>query len=287
VSGAEGRRLEGVAKGLRPRERALIRLRWWMDGTEADERLMKYTPEHEKAEVQRLVTAVGRANDEFYRASAVWCEWLHQVDVQMAWLECLAAFRKRTDQLTRAFKTKGVTVREAGRRASRAGGEAVVVDGLPSPRRGFVRETPMLLGTRDPDPEPPTSWREAEARLVGSLKSDVLFRWQELVAMERVMAELCEALGGDFVHADVKSAMEACRAKILDLHAAVQPYSGRFVLPEPEERFLEWAKGLVDWDAIRPAQEGNANPYDPRKYMGEEERRRLEEDEEQWADLLS
>lgn len=78
-------------------------------------------------------------------------EWLHQSDVAMAWLECLAGFLEQERALRKL----------AGKS----------VPGMPKPARGFVREMPVFWGDAATGPdEPPESWEAAVALLVAEVR---------------------------------------------------------------------------------------------------------------------
>ena len=138
------RRLDAVTTGLTVRERALLALGYWHRDEEPDERLLKYMPPEQKDEFERLLNAVENANGQLYSDSSIWCEWLQQADIEMAWLECLAGLLARQAQLVAALKAVGVTAREETNAARRSRRQAVNLRPMPTPRRGFCRDLPRL-----------------------------------------------------------------------------------------------------------------------------------------------
>ena len=153
---------------------------------------------------------------EASRAVAFSVEWAHTEDVTMAWLEILAAFVARE------------RIRPPGRGKLPA---------LPSPGRGFVRDLPMTWGEKCGEDDPlPENWEAAVETLTRQMRRAVDLRWRGVLAFQEAIVLGGEAFGHDVVITRVREAVAALRAKVLDLHQAMQPFV-TFDLPEltPEE----------------------------------------------------
>src|SRR5450756_346106 len=149
------RRLDALTTGLTVRERALLALGYWHRDEEPDERLLKYMPPEQKDEFERLLNAVDNANGQLYSDSSIWCEWLQQADIEMAWLESIGALFARQSQLVAALKVHGVAVREEAKTTRRSSLQALILSPMPTPRRGFRRDVPRLLDVAIREEEPP------------------------------------------------------------------------------------------------------------------------------------
>ena len=166
--------------------------------------------------MEDLFHAIERGNQLLGEAVAFSLEWANSEEITMAWLECLAAFvpRERLHPL--------------GRRG---------LPGLPAPGRGFVGNLPMTWGRKVGEDDPiPESWEQAVETLTAQMRKAVETRWRGVLAFEEAFALCSAAFGHDIVHARMRVAVVALRAKVLDLHQAMQPF-GAFVLPvlTPEE----------------------------------------------------
>jgi hypothetical protein len=281
------RRLDALTTGLTVRERALLALGYWHRDEEPDERLLKYMPPEQKDEFERLLNAVENANGQLYSDSSIWCEWLQQADIEMAWLECLAGLLARQAQLVAALKAVGVTAREETNAARRSRRQAVNLRPMPTPRRGFCRDIPRLCGVIViEEPSPPDNWEDAVRSLATSVRQELEVRWQELAATEVTLGQLAEAFGADCCHPSLRDVLDALRKKVVDLYQAVLPFTVPFALPEPAERYLENARGRVDWDALKLAADADAVllSVDKRAWLRQEERIALEEIEAQWKE---
>jgi hypothetical protein len=279
------RRLNAVADSLSARERAIIAISCSNRDEQPDERLTKYMPPDQQQEFDRLVGAVERAIDEFYSNCILWCEWTHQTDLEMAWLECLAGMRDRESQLVAALKARGVVVRKAASASRQPKRETVVLTTLPLPGRGFRRDVPLLLGTLIHEEDaPPPDWASAVRSLATSVREAVEVRWQELAATETVLGEMAEAFGADCCHQRLRNALDAVRKKLMELYEAILPFAGRFRLPEPDARFLENFHDRVDWDAFESPElvEANVRAQDRLAWLSQDERAALEEIEARW-----
>jgi hypothetical protein len=281
------RRLDALTTGLTVRERALLALGYWHRDEEPDERLLKYMPPEQKDEFERLLNAVENANGQLYSDSSIWCEWLQQADIEMAWLESIGALFARQSQLVAALKVHGVAVREEAKTTRRSSLQALILSPMPTPRRGFRRDVPRLLGVaiREEEP-PPEDWKSAVTCLAASVREAVEVRWQELAATEIALGELAQAFGADCCHPSLRDTLDAVRKKVIDLYQAALPFTAPFALPEPAERYLENARGRVDWDALKLAADADAVllSVDKRAWLRQEERIALEEIEAQWKE---
>ena len=115
--------------------------------------------------------------------------------------------------------------------------------------------------------------------LVEELKGSVAIRWQEGVALDRIIAEYLDLVGADVLHSEVTEMIDACRAKVVELHGAVEALGGRFDLPEPTEATTANLRARVDWEVLKPA--APASPPLP-KWISEKEQAELAEAEARW-----
>ena len=225
-----GKRLDDLVLGLTVRERVLLAIRPWLAGEEPADGLARNCPEPDRPEMERLFHAVERGNQLLGEAVAFSLEWANTEDITMAWLECLAAFCARE------------RVRHQGGRGLPA---------LPSPGRGFVRDLPMTWGRKVGEDDPiPHTWEEALETLTRQMRSAVETRWRGVLGFEEAFALGSAAFGHDIVHAWMRVAVVALRAKVLDLHQAVQPFAA-FALPELSVEDHDQAAQYFDLAALR------------------------------------
>ena len=119
---------------MSPRDRVVAVLRRWCAGEEWDRRLVDLMPEADREEYDRLARAVEEANQNWETDLAFWCEWLHQTDLMLAWLECLSAYQAREQVLLSALPVR------------RSKSKREVLPIRPVSPRGFVRDTPRMWG---------------------------------------------------------------------------------------------------------------------------------------------
>ena len=206
-----GKRLDDLVLGLTVRERVLLAIRPWLAGEEPADGLARNCPEPDRPEMERLFHAIERGNQLLGEAVAFSLEWANAEEITMAWLECLAAFLARE-------------------RARPPGGRALPP--LPAPKRGFVRDLPMTRGRQIGEDDPlPDTWEEARETLNFQMRRNVEVRWRGVLIFEEAFALGSAAFGHDIVHARMRVAVVALRAKVLDLHQAMQPFAA-FALPE-------------------------------------------------------
>jgi hypothetical protein len=155
------RRLDVLTAGLTARERAILAIGCWIRGEEPDERLIKYMPPGQKEEFERLVTAVENANDEFWSDCSIWCEWIHQSDIELAWLESISALFARQAKLLAALKVQGVAVREEAKAARRSSRQALIRS-TTEPIRESCSRTSSSRATSRGTSVPLQSWRALE-----------------------------------------------------------------------------------------------------------------------------
>ncbi len=281
------RRLDAVTTGLTARERAILTIGIWNRSEEPEDRLIKYMPPEQKEEFERLVKAVENANDEFWSDCSLWCEWIQQADIELAWLESISAVFARQAKLVAALKVQGVAVREEAKASRLASSrQALILPPMPPPGRGFHRDIPRLLGValHEEDP-PPENWEGAIRSLSDSVREAVEVRWQDLAATEIALGELAEAFGADCCNPKLREVLDAVRRKLLDHYASVLLFTGPFRLPEPAERFLEIARSRVDWDAFKSKEDqATSHQQSQRAWLSQEQRAALEEIEARWKD---
>ena len=159
-------------------------------------------------------------------------EWANAEEITFAWLECLAAFVAR--ESTRPLGSRGVP-------------------DLPPPGRGFNRDLPMAHGRQIGEDDPvPATWEEAVETLTRQMRKAVETRWRGVLMFEEAFALGCAAFGHDVVHARLRNAVVALRAKVLDLHHAMQPFEV-FDLPALTAEEHEQAAEYFDLVALRGA----------------------------------
>ena len=253
-----GKRLDDVTLGLTVRERVLLAIRPWLAGEEPADGLARNCPEPDRPEMQRLFHAIERGNQLLGEAVAFSLEWANTEDVTMGWLDCLAAFvaRERT--------------RPLGKRP---------LPDLPPPGRGFNRDLPMTHGRRIGEDDPvPATWEEALETLTRQMRSAVETRWRGVLRFEEAFALGSAAFGHDIVHARMRVAVVALRAKVLDLHQATQPFEA-FALPELSVEDHTRASEYCDLAALR----GPSERKGPREQMWPSRLAEVEAEEERRA----
>ena len=248
------KRLDDLVLGLTVRERVLLAIRPWLAGEEPADGLARNCPEPDRPEMERLFHAIERGNQLLGEAVAFSLEWANTEDVTMAWLECLAAFVARE------------RVRPQGGRGLPA---------LPPPGRGFVRDLPMTWGRKVGEDDPiPESWEEALETLTRQMRSAVETRWRGVLGFEEAFALGSAAFGHDIVHARMRVAVVALRAKVLDLHQAMQLFAA-FALPELSVEDHEQASAYFDLAALR----GAGGAQGPRERLHVTTREKLDAEE--------
>jgi hypothetical protein len=230
---APEKRLDDASAALTARERAVLILRPWIAGGDGDNRLRKNMPAVQKAEVERIESAINQLNADLYSSLAFASEWLWTANVRLAWLECLDGFLRR----------------EAAR-----GKPPSKMPPLPKPNRAFLRDLPPLYGTvLGEDAPAPADWEAARSLLLTDVALAVQLRWQECVAWKAVGAELEAVMGEEMLHRDILDAFERLGAKVLEMHDALQAFAGPTTLLPPSDEHLENARRFVDWEALKPS----------------------------------
>ena len=226
------KRLDDLALGLTVRERVALAIRPWMAGEVFTHDLARNCPEADRQEMEGLFHAIEHGNQLLGDSIAFSLEWLNAEEITFAWLECLAAFvtRERTRSLPKR-----------------------ALPNLPPPGRGFVRDLPMAHGQRVGEDDPvPATWEEAVKTLTCQMCRAVDLRWRGAVMFEEACALGCDAFGHDIVHVRLRNPVVVLRAKVLDLHQAMQPFEA-FALPELSAEDHEQALEYFDLSALRGA----------------------------------
>ena len=91
---------------------------------------------------------------------------------------------------------------------------------------------------------------------------------------EEAFALGCAAFGHDIVHVRLRSAVAALRAKVLDLHQAMQPFVA-FALPELSVEDYEQASAYFDLAVLR----GAGGAQGPRERLHVTTREKLDAEE--------
>lgn len=225
------KRLDSLTPRLTVRERVVLTLQPWLADGQPNERLSQNCPEHERAEMERLISAIERGNDQLGSAIAFNTEWAHAEEITFAWLECL----------------QGFLAREQHQRPS----PIQKLPPLPKPERGFVRELPMFWGRQIGEDDPiPKTWQEAAETLTRQMCRAIKTRWRCLRVIEEAFALGGEAFGHDVVHSKLRTSASALRTKVLDLHQAMQQFVA-FALPELSDGDHEQAREYFDLDVLR------------------------------------
>jgi len=249
------KRLDEAVLALTASERAVLILRPWIAGGEANHRLRKHAPSDQKEEVERIEQAINDYNQKLFQALAFVLEWVTLSDTELAWLECLAGFLKRED---------------ANRSRSSARGT------LPPPKRAWKRDLPMLYGKLANDSEePPSDWPGARERLMRDVSRSLQLRWSEYVAWQQVRADLKEVMGEEMLHVQGREVIEAIGQKVTEMREALERLSGPVDLGRPTAEQMEVAREYVDWKALKPATL-EPGPNNGRGYMRPQELAELE-----------
>lgn len=186
----------------------------------------------------RVLEAVDKGVSEIWQRLLFEIEWLNSDDISLGWLECIAGFLAREKALKKL-----------------AGAQAKSVPAMPRPGRGFLRDVPLFWGVPvDPPDHGPSSWEEAVTFLSVELRRRVEIRWRYLRAYEDGLSAASRALGITIAHPDITKAMEVVRAKVLELHAALQAFE-QFELPGPTEAEREMVAGFWDMEVLREEDE--------------------------------
>ena len=204
--------------------------------------------------MERLSHAIERANQLLGDSVAFSLEWLNAEEITFAWLECLAAFvtRERTGPLRKR-----------------------PLPDLPPPGRGFNRDLPMTHGRRIGEDDPvPATWEEAVETLTRQMRKAVETRWRGVLMFEEAFALGCAAFGHDILHARMRNAVVALRAKVFDLHQAMQPFEA-FALPELSVEDYEQASAYFDLAVLR----GAGGAQGPRERLHVTTREKLDAEE--------
>ena len=128
---------------------------------------------------------------------------------------------------------------------------------------GFVRDLPMTRGRQIGEDDPlPDTWEEDLETLTRQMRSAVETRWRGVLGFEEAFALGSAAFGHDIVHARMRVAVVALRAKVLDLHQAMHPFEA-FALPELSVEDHTRASEYFDLAALR----GTSDAKGPRERM--------------------
>lgn len=227
---ATDKRLDDLSLRLSVRERVILALRPWLAGEKPTDTLAINCPEPERPEMERLFHAIERGNQLLGDALAFSLEWANSEDITMGWLECLAAFVAR--ERTRPPRERGLPA-------------------LPPPGRGFVRDLPMFWGRKVGEEEPiPETWDEAVETLTRQMRTSIEVRWRGVLTVEKAFALGSAAFGHEVVHSRLRNGLAALRAKVLDLHRALQSFEA-FDLPSLTPEDHEQASEYFDLTALR------------------------------------
>lgn len=255
------KRLADLTLGLTVRERVLLAIRPWLAGEVPADDLARNCPEPDRQEMERLFHAIERGNQLLGDAVAFSLEWANAEEITMAWLECLVAFLARERRRT------------PGERG---------LPGLPPPGRGFVRDLPMTHGRQVGEDDPiPATWEGAVETLTRQMRRAVEVRWRGVLMFEEAFALGSAAFGHDIVHARMRVAVVALRAKVLDLHQAMEAFAV-FDLPVLTVEDHEQATEYFDLDILR----GAGGAQGPRERLHVTTREKLDAEEATLAAAL-
>ena len=103
------------------------------------------------------------------------------------------------------------------------------------------------IGEDDPLP---ATWEGAVETLTRQMRRSVEVRWRGVLMFEEAFSLGSAAFGHDIVHARMRVAVVALRAKVLDLHQAMQPFAA-FALPALTAEDHEQASEYFDLAVLR------------------------------------
>ncbi len=254
---APEKRLDEAVLGLTARERAILILRPWLAGGEADHRLRKNAPADQKAEVERIENAIGDWNQEFHGAVWATTEWVCQESIQLGFLECLDAFLVRERVLLAAVHA-----------------DAINLPPLPEPGRWLKRDLPLLFGTRvfEDDEDELVDWPAQRQQFIHGLRQAIELRWNDLTARRLVIAEVEALMGEPMLHRQTQETIDAIGLKLLKMYEALQAFE-RFALPDPDAERIADMRGWVRWDDLKltgpTAAPNNGRPWMPPAELAE------------------
>ncbi len=179
------RRLDRLYPALSAKERALLALRRWKEGQDPDRRLVDSVPIAQAAAYNRYIGMIRAAGGDLSQYIAIVHGLIGQLDLRYAWLTTLLLWYRNIEDLKpHLCDRRSAAVRRVLSRA---------------PLRVFEESE----GLRHDDAQP--SIDGLGRVLIDSILERANSRWQELQAVEIVLAELSAELDGeDLLHAEVR-----------------------------------------------------------------------------------
>jgi hypothetical protein len=228
------RRLGRLTSELTARERAVLCLRAWCEGEEADERVIRYCPPQDKTEMERIRRAVEHASIEAHSTLIILLEWTAHTEAEIHRLRVLTAYQEHVAALEAVAKKE--------------------VRPMPPPWE-TSRKVPMGYGrlVSEEDEGVAQDWDDFRLRCLKSIEESLTFRWKDALGIEAVFDDLAKTMGEAVMHQTARRLLDGVRDSVLRLTREVESFDEDFQLPgEPGEHGAV-LRNAIDWDAIRGA----------------------------------
>lgn len=258
---AVDRKLDALTSVLTARQRAILGVKAWVAGEQADARLERMCPPHDLAEMQGITRAVAKGNTEINSMVIFLLEWVAQNEVQIHWLRSLQPFLARDKALPAQARR--------------------LLPSLPRPW-DTERKTHLGYGRLEHLNEPDAAtWEQFAVRLVRDIADAIQKRWQDYLQCEAALESASKALGTDVVHMEIRQTLDHYRAAVLNLVEQFRLAGHTVVLPQFDMEVASFATQAFNLDVLRelPAEKH------PREWLHERGLAELEEWEKEQAVL--
>ena len=255
--------LDRLMPALSGRERAIIVLRNFKEGKPQDHGIARGMSPEEARVYNQLMRLINVCNQDLVSLIGLIGQSVERQSLRLAWLFSLTMWEMHALEVndylaecTREPVTES-EYRERQRKARkhptrpkwgaaydvRPDGEAEQVV-LERGRRGKIQKRLKQILTDD-DRAP--WWTQGSRHLTLAIEKGLKGIWSEVLALEVVLDEVAEEFEGDDVlKPALREEIEAAKIKALDIHTAIQDWTGPFELPEADQDAVKQTRDLVE-----------------------------------------
>ena len=234
MSSNRDRRLDRLYPALTAKERALLVLKHYKEGTEAPPAIRSSLSAYQRQEYNRLIGLMNAVNVELAFALRVVQSNVRQLDLKYLglmslMLACDEIYEFGQTMLGQAQDAK--FKRQIRKQLAQAPGQIRVPVDLTLPHERLPGE----------------HWMDSSVRaLVVGITRGLELHWCELRSMEIAVAEVAEEFDGeDPLHADTRAMLDAAKATCVEVHDAIKLYVEPFELPEPSDDDVALVRKLI------------------------------------------
>ena len=197
-----------------------------------DDRVIRYCPPYDKAEMEQITGAVEHASQEAHGSLIILLEWTANTEAGIHWFRVLSAFQERVKAL------EAVAKKEARP--------------LPLPW-DTSRKVPLGYGrlVRAETREAAKDWTEFRMRFLEDIEEGLTCRWRVVLGYEAVFEKLAQGMGEPLIHHAVRELLDGLRESVLRLTRDIQCLDEEFQLPDERGEHGAAMRESIDWEVIR------------------------------------